>query len=190
VKGHAIFVNLTGQPVVVVGGGAVAERKVRSLLESAAAVKVIAPEATPQIREWARSRTVTWIEREYRRGDLGEARLAYAATDQAEVNQALAADAREARVFVNVADRPALCDFYAPAVVRRGDLTIAVSTGGTSPALARRIREELEERFGPQFETALDELRDVRERTREEGRSFADDRQAIQRILDRLMPRR
>jgi precorrin-2 dehydrogenase/sirohydrochlorin ferrochelatase len=89
-----------------------------------------------------------------------------------------------------VADQPALCDFYAPAVVRRGDLAIAVSTGGTSPALARRIREELEERFGPHFESAIDELGALRERLRAEGRPASDERAATEAILNSLMPRR
>ncbi len=189
-RGHAIYLNLAGQPVVVVGGGSVAERKVRAVLECAGEVTVIAPEATGQIREWARTGEIAWEARSYRRGDVGHARLAYAATDQPDVNRAVSEEAREARVLVNVADEPALCDFYAPAVVRRGDLAIAVSTGGTSPALARRIREELEERFGLHFETAIDELGALRERLRAEGRPLSDERAAMEAILDSLMPRR
>jgi precorrin-2 dehydrogenase/sirohydrochlorin ferrochelatase len=190
VRGHAIYLNLAGQSVVVVGGGEVAERKVRGVLECGAEVTVIAPEASGLIREWARTGEITWAPRSYRAGDLKNARLVYAATDQREVNRAVAEEARAERALVNVADQPALCDFYAPAVVRRGDLAIAVSTGGTSPALARRIREELEERFGPHFESAIDELGALRERLRAEGRPASDERAATEAILNSLMPRR
>jgi len=182
---HAVFLKLAGRPVVVIGGGPVAERKVRALLESKASVTVVSPDVTPGLRDLAGAGGVRWEPRPYRPGDLDGARLVYAATDEPAVNAAVRVDANRAGIWVNVADEPEACDFLAPAVVRRGDLTIAVSTNGASPALARRIREQLEAEFGPEYAEALRELRARREAAKAAGRPLADEREAFEEIVRR-----
>jgi uroporphyrin-III C-methyltransferase / precorrin-2 dehydrogenase / sirohydrochlorin ferrochelatase len=181
-----ILLDLCGRPVVVVGGGQVAERKVEGLLECGACVTLISPEVTPAIEQWAEAGAIRLERRRFLPGDLGHARLAYAATSDPEVNQAVRAEADDKSIWLNVVDQPALCDFFVPALVRRGDLTVAVSTNGASPALARRIREELERRFGPEYETALRELRGLRDACQAEGRSIADERQRVAGVIERL----
>jgi siroheme synthase-like protein len=139
-----LFVELAGRPVVVLGGGAVAERKVESLLEAGAVVTVVSPSLTPTLTGLARSGRMAHIGRGYAAGDLAGASLAFAATDDGAINAAVAEEGRARGVWVNAADDPAHCDAILPAVVRRGALTIAVGTGGASPALARAVRERLE----------------------------------------------
>ena len=138
-----MFLKLTARPVVVVGAGAIAEGKIASLLEAEASVTVIAPEALPRVREWAEGGDIEWVQREYREGDLAGAFLAVAATATAEVNRAVFAEATERGVLVNAVDDPPFCDFYFPSIVKRGELQIAISTAGESPALAQRLRKEI-----------------------------------------------
>lgn len=132
---------------MVVGGGGVASRKARGLLGSGADVTVISPEVTPELSELG----VTVERRRYRPGDLAGFALAFAATDSREVNAAVAREAGERGILVNVADRPAEGDFALPSTLRRGGLQVAVSTGGASPALALRVRDALEWRFAPEW---------------------------------------
>jgi precorrin-2 dehydrogenase/sirohydrochlorin ferrochelatase len=148
---YPAFLDLQGRLCVVVGGGQVAERKVSGLLECGARVRLIAPEASPTLEAWAKEGRVGWEGRPYREGDLAGAFLAIAATDAPEVNEAVAGEAAARRVLLNVADVPRLCTFIAPAVIRRGKVTLAVSTGGLSPALARRLRQELEQSRALQY---------------------------------------
>jgi precorrin-2 dehydrogenase/sirohydrochlorin ferrochelatase len=138
-----MFVKLAARPCVVVGAGAIAESKIESLLQAEARVTVIAPEALPRVQAWAESGEITWEEREYRGGDLAGAFLVVAATATVEVNRAVFAEASERGVLCNVVDDPPFCDFYFPSVVRRGELQIAISTAGESPALAQRLRKEI-----------------------------------------------
>lgn len=182
--GHPIFLTLRDEPVVVIGGGAVAERKVASLLESGARVTVVAPACTRGLAALAKSGAIRLLSRPYASGDLGGCRLAYAATDDAEVNRAVHAEAAARGVWLNVADRPELCSFTAPAVVRRGDLTVAVSTNGASPALARRIREDLERRFGPEYARALAVLRAERARLLREELDPAQRRRTLEALAE------
>lgn len=142
---YPIYLDLTGKRCVVIGGGEVAERKVQGLTESDANVTVISPEATEYIRRSSEAGSLAWEPREYREGDLTGAFLAIAATDRGSVNEAIAAEATKEKVVLNVVDDPPLCTFIAPSVVRRGVVTLAVSTGGASPALARKLRESLED---------------------------------------------
>jgi uroporphyrin-III C-methyltransferase/precorrin-2 dehydrogenase/sirohydrochlorin ferrochelatase len=160
---HPIFLDLSGQPVVVIGGGTVAERKIEALVTAGAAVTVVSPEVTDRIAQRGSEGVVVIRSRPYRRGDLAGCRLAYAATSDPDVNRAVQDEAREAGVWLNVVDKPALCDFITPATVRRGHLTLAVSTNGRCPDLAKRIREELERTFGPEYAELVDELADARE---------------------------
>lgn len=147
-----IFLEMTGRRCLVIGGGMVAERKIAALLEVGAAVAVISPDVTQNIARWSKEQRITLTARRYRLGDLTGFQVAFVATDDSSVNQAVFDEGRERGVWVNAADDPARCDFILPSVLRRGDLTVAVSSGGNSPALARTIREELEFYFTGEYE--------------------------------------
>ena len=138
---------LQDKPAVVVGAGSVALRKVHGLLEAGARVQVIAPQSCEAIRALAEAGRVVLLNREYWSGDLAGAMLVIAATSDEAVNRQISADARSLGILVNVVDRPASCTFTLPAVVRRGDLSLAVATEGRCPTLARALREELESRY-------------------------------------------
>jgi len=153
-----IFIDVRGRRCVVIGGGEIAERKVRSLIEAGAAVTVVSPALTAGLTALGNEGTIRFLARSYQPGDLEGAFLAFAATGEIETERAAAAEACARGVLINVADVPDLCRFIAPAIVRRGGLQIAVSTGGASPAFARKIREELEDRFGPEYELMIDLL--------------------------------
>lgn len=139
------FLNLGGKKCVVIGGGEVAARKVAALIKSGALVTVISPELTTALKRLKDSGSITHVGREYRRGDLKAAFLTIAATSDDKVNRAVFKDAP---LLVNVVDAPELCNFIVPAVVDRAPLTIAVSTGGASPAMAASVRRELEALYG------------------------------------------
>ena len=158
--GYPIMLDLSGRRAVVVGGGEVALRKARALAEAGAQVRVVAPDLLPAFTEDGRFECLA---ERYRKRRLEGARVVVAATDDEAVNRQVAEDARAAGVLVNVVDQPELCDFIVPAQVRRGDLLIAISTGGAAPALAKRLRERLEKEFGPEYATLLEALREVRE---------------------------
>jgi precorrin-2 dehydrogenase / sirohydrochlorin ferrochelatase len=158
-----IFIEVGGRNCVVIGGGEIAERKILSLTQAGAEVTVVSPSLTTALATMARRNAIRHLARIYRFGDLEGAFLAYEATGIAETERAAAAEARERGVLINVADVPDLCSFIAPAVIKRGHLQIAVSTGGASPAFARKIREELEDRFGAEYESMTDLLAAARQ---------------------------
>lgn len=139
------FIKLANRSCVVVGAGSVAESKIASLLESGAQVTVVAPNATEEVKRLAASRRIRWFSRKFAPGDLNRVFLVVAATSEPEVNRAVFREALERGVLCNSVDDPPNCDFYFPAVVRRGPLQIAISTSGESPALAQRIRREIED---------------------------------------------
>jgi siroheme synthase-like protein len=141
---YPLVLRLTGRRCVVVGGGSVAARKVQPLLVGGADVTVVAPDLSSELEALASAGTIQAVRRPFTPADLDGAALAFAATDSRAVNQTVAEAAQARGVLVNVADDPAACDFTVPALVRRGDVTLAVSTGGRSPAFARFLREELE----------------------------------------------
>jgi uroporphyrin-III C-methyltransferase/precorrin-2 dehydrogenase/sirohydrochlorin ferrochelatase len=163
---HPIFLNVDGLPVVVIGGGTVAERKIETLLESGACITVVSPEVTDAIAARGREGRVAIQLRPYRTGDLAACRLAYAATSDPEVNRAVRDEAQAEGVWLNAVDKPDLCDFISPAIVRRGDLTLAVSTSGRCPALAKRIREDLEREYGPEYAALVEQMGEARDRDR------------------------
>lgn len=180
---YPVCVDMAGRPCLVVGGGAVAERKVEGLLAAGARVAVVSPALTGRLEGWAREGRIRAIPRGWEPGDLAGQSLAFVATDDGEVNAAVAAAARAAGVLVNAADDPAHCDFILPAVLRRGELMVAVSTGGASPALSRMVRDELEVHFGREDYAALLEVAaDARARLRD--RSIAQPWERWRRALD------
>jgi precorrin-2 dehydrogenase/sirohydrochlorin ferrochelatase len=158
-----MFVKLDGRRCLVVGAGDVGEAKIESLLATSASVHVVAPQATPRVRAWVSEGRIEWHPREYRPEDLAGAFLVIAATGSRALHDEICAEARYRGVLCNAVDEPERCDFYFPAVVRRGELQIAVSTGGLSPALAQRLRKELEQQFGPEWETWVAKLGRTRE---------------------------
>lgn len=166
---YPVFLDLRGKTCVVVGGGPVAERKVGMLLEHDASVTVVSPSLNPGLREMARRGAVRAMEREYRKGDLEGVFLAIAATDDAAVNAAVSSEGRERGALVNVVDGPDESDFIVPSIVRRGDITVAISTGGRSPALARKLRTVLEGTLTPEYAPVLDIVSDVREELARHG---------------------
>lgn len=140
---YPVFLKLTDKRCVIIGGGTVAEGKIAKLKETGAQVTIISPEATPTIQRLAKKGVVEWNPREYQPGDLEGAFLGIAATDVRRVNQQISQEAEELGVVLNVVDDPDLCAFIAPSIVERGPVTVAISTGGASPALARKLRETL-----------------------------------------------
>ena len=138
-----IFLKLTNRPCIVVGAGHLAESKIESLQTAEARITVIAPKASPRIVAMADSGELTWQQREYATGDLTGHFLVVAATNVPAVNRAVFAEAEAAGILINAVDDPPFCDFYFPSVVRRGDLQIAISTAGASPALAQKIRKDI-----------------------------------------------
>jgi precorrin-2 dehydrogenase/sirohydrochlorin ferrochelatase len=163
---YPVNLDLVDVPCLVVGGGPVARRKALSLLESGAVVTVVAPAAVAELREDARIR---WHEREYRRGEVASYRVAVAATGADDVDSQVASDARAAGVPVNVADGPDDCSFTLPAIVRRGDVQITVSTAGRSPALAAWLRTRIEAAIDDAVLDLLDVLAGVRSELRDAG---------------------
>ena len=153
-----MFVRLEGRACLVVGGGSVAEGKIRSLLDAGANVRVVAPQANTIIATWTHDNLITWEDREFEPADLEGIFLVVSATSSKEVNESVFQEARRRNVMCNVVDDPEHCDFYYPAVVRRGELQIAISTGGHSPALAQRLRKELEEQYGPEYAAWVNDL--------------------------------
>ncbi|MTV47475.1 bifunctional precorrin-2 dehydrogenase/sirohydrochlorin ferrochelatase [Heliobacillus mobilis] len=160
---YPLMLRLEGQPCLVVGGGQVAERKIESLLEVGARVTVISPEVTPAIQEWVQEGKLRSYLRGYQEGDAAGHFVVIAATDVSEVNEMVARDCFQRNILINTVDIPPLCNFYVPAVVRRGDLTIAISTNGASPAVAKRIRKKMEREFGEEYGEYLQVMKSLRE---------------------------
>jgi precorrin-2 dehydrogenase/sirohydrochlorin ferrochelatase len=159
-----MFLKLSGRPCLVVGAGTIAEGKIASLLEADATVRVVAPKATPQVSAWSEEKKIAWHKRGYGSSDLEGMFLVIAATSSTSLHEQIFEDATRKGVLCNIVDVPLLCDFYYPAVVRRGALQIAISTAGQSPALAQRLRKELSEQFGPEYAAWLEHLSAEREK--------------------------
>ncbi len=162
----AAFLDLRGRRCLVVGGGAVGERKARDLLRAGADVTLVSPRLTADLAALARAGVLAHRPRPFRRADVRGAALVIAATGVPGVDAAVAAEARRRRALVNVVDRPAACDVILPSVLRRGRLQIAVSTGGRSPALAREIRRRLERVVGPEYAALVERVGEARDRAR------------------------
>jgi precorrin-2 dehydrogenase/sirohydrochlorin ferrochelatase len=181
---YPIFVDLNGKKAVMVGGGHIAERKVGTLLECGANVTVIAPSATDGLRALASEGRIAWIARRYDEGDLAGAFCTYAATNDTAVNTAIFAEAERNSQLCNVVDVPPLCNFIVPSIVRRGDLSIAISTSGNSPALAKKLREDLTGQFGPEWEALNDLLGRLRPEVKRRYPEEAPRNDVLARMLD------
>jgi len=159
-----MFLKLSTRPCLVIGAGTSAETKIAGLLGTGGKIRVVAPEATAQVRSWAQSEAIEWHQRPFQPSDLEGIFLVVAATSSTELHERIFALATQLGVLCNIVDVPPLCDFYYPSVVQRGALQIAVSTAGLSPALAQRLRKQLETEFGPEYEEWLAQLGDAREK--------------------------
>lgn len=155
-KYYPVFLDLRDRWVLVVGGGSVAERKVAQLLEADARVRVISPELTPMLTQLAQAGQITYRPGEFEEVDLDGVWLVIGATDDAQVNQRVAQAARRRNLFCNIVDGPSLCSFLAPAIVARGDVLIAISTSGCSPALAQRLKREIAAYVGQEYAQLAD----------------------------------
>ena len=186
---YSVALDLRDRPCLVVGGGPVAEAKVEGLLFAHARVTVVSPALTKRLDSWAAEGRVAHRQREYGASDLEGQQLVFSATDRREVTEAVAADARRRGLWVNAADDPAYCDFLLPSVLRRGRLQVAVSTGGASPALAARVRRDLETYFTPEYEDLVELAAEVKRELRAGGRraNATDWRDALDADLRRLL---
>ena len=170
---YPIFLDVTDRPVLLVGGGHVALEKIGKLVDHGARVTVVAPELIPEVRSYVEDGRAGLIERPFLSGDTAGSYLVMVATDDGEVNRRVADEARAAGILVNAADDASNCDFILPSLVRRGELAIAASTGGTSPAMARWLRERLEDFLDDRVVGLGDLLADVRREVRERDRGCA-----------------
>jgi siroheme synthase-like protein len=166
---YPMFLNISGKRCVVIGGGQVARRKVRTLLEHGANVEIISPDLCPELNKLAETGEVKVLRRHYQAGDLQGAFLVIAASDDSEINRQVVKEAKGKSVLVNAADDPENSDFIAPSSVRRGDMTIAVSTTGRSPALTRKIRTRLEKEFGDEYASLVNLIAEVRAEVKRRG---------------------
>jgi len=159
---YPVCLDLEGKFCVVVGGGKVAERKVSGLIACSARVSVISPELSDGLINYHNEGTIQWLDREYRPGDLKQAFLVIAATNDEATQKQVYEEAAAHNLLLNVVDVPQRCNFIMPAAVRQGDLIMAVSTAGKSPALARKLRMDLEKRYGVEYKKLVDILGVIR----------------------------
>ena len=181
---YPVNLRMAGRQCLVVGGGAVAARKVEALLFCGARVVVVSPEAGERIRTLAAEDRIAWRQRPYRSGDLEGVFVAVAATDRPDVQRKVAEDAATLPVLLNSVDDPSVCDFQVPSQMRRGDLLITISTGGASPAFSRKIRERLEAQFGWEYGPVVDLLGRLRQLVIGDGGGSGANAALFHRILD------
>jgi len=182
-KYYPVFLDIDGKPCVVVGSGEVAYRKVQRLIDCGARVRVIAKPLSPALAELKAQGRITHIDAHYEPEHIDCAFLVIGATDNRQVNERIFRDARIRNILVNIVDEPERCDFILPSIVERGDLSIAVSTGGKSPALAKHLRKELEEIFGAEYETYLRIMGEIREFVLARGQSSDENRQVFESFV-------
>jgi precorrin-2 dehydrogenase/sirohydrochlorin ferrochelatase len=177
-----MFVKIVDRQCLVVGAGSIAESKVESLVRCGANVRVVAPDATGVIREAARTGSIVWEQRRFRRSDLRGVWLVVAATSSPELHERIFRHAQRAGILCNAVDEPARCDFYYPSVLRRGPLQIAVSTGGRAPSLAQRLRQELEGHFAEEYGAWTEKIGRARSGLMAGGASADERKRAMMRL--------
>ncbi|GGL47532.1 precorrin-2 dehydrogenase/sirohydrochlorin ferrochelatase family protein [Sporolactobacillus putidus] len=180
---YPITLEIKGRKVIVIGGGKVAVRKIRSLLAAGASITVITDQASEPVKKWAEAGQITWNQRLWRKKDTGKAFLIVAATNNPKINREIAENA-DANQLVNVAGQPELGNFYLPAVLHRGRLTIAVSTGGASPLFSVRLRDKIADRLDDGIEDYLDFLSRLREGLKKKSLSQSERAACLRKLLD------
>jgi precorrin-2 dehydrogenase/sirohydrochlorin ferrochelatase len=181
---YPIGLDISGRRCLVIGGGEVGERKAQRLLECGARVSVVGRELTPALAGLAQGGLIDHIPGDYDKGLLEGAFLVIGATDDRVVNERIFRDARKRGVLANIVDDPERCDFILPALCRQGDLVITVATGGKSPALAKKLRQELEERYGPEYETLLKIMGELRGKIIDRGEGSDENRKVFETLVD------
>lgn len=181
---YPVYLNLKGRRVVVIGGGEIAERKIESLLESGASVLVISPDVTPRIASLSEQKGIEIRDRKYTPGDCAGAALVFSAAADPEISRAVHQEATALGIFINTSDQPELCSFIMPAVVRRGDIGVAISTSGTSPALAARLRRKISGVIGPEYARLAELLSQIRPEIRSKVRTEGRRKDLHYRIID------
>lgn len=161
---YPIYLDLKKKRCIIVGGGKIAERKCLSLIKNGADVTVISPDITKRLEYYRDRGKIKHIPRLYRKGDLKSSFLVIAATDSEEINRKIYAEAKDKNILLNVVDNPELCSFIVPSVFEQGDLKIAISTCGSSPAFSKRIRKELKAIYNPEFSRYLNFIKKIRDR--------------------------
>ena len=161
---YPVNLDIRNRPCLVVGGGGVGARKVNTLVNCGALVTVVSPMVFPSLEILVADRTIELKRRTYRSTDITGMFLVIGATDDVQLNRQISADAEATNILCNIADRPEICNFVLPAIVRRGDFVLAISTAGKSPAFAKHIRERLEKQFGPEYGDLLDLMGAIRTR--------------------------
>lgn len=172
---YPIFLNVRGKRCLVVGGGEVALRKVKALLKHGAKVEVVSPNFCPELTKLAEAKKISVLSKEYKSGDLKDAFIVIAATGESDINQKVAGEAKRQKIPVNVVDSRERSDFIVPSYFCRGDLTLAVSTAGRSPALARKVRYRLERNFGEEYASLVGLIEEVRAEIRKKGKTVSGD---------------
>jgi precorrin-2 dehydrogenase / sirohydrochlorin ferrochelatase len=183
VRYYPLFLDISRRRCVVIGGGSVAERKIERLLACGARVEVVGKMLTPALSALKANGRIVHHESDYNRTLIRGAFLVIGATDDGEVNDRISEDAQELGILVTIVDQPARCDFILPSVVERGALTIAVSTGGNSPALAKKLRMELDSLYGPEYAILLEIMGKLREKLIAGGRSSAENRERFEAVV-------
>ena len=181
---YPVYVQLEEKKVVVVGGGNVAHRKVLALLECGAVIHLAGRALTPELQKMVEKKEIHFLGREFKDEHLNNAFMIIAATDDKDLNHQISTCAREKGVWVNAVDQPPDCDFIVPSILKRGDLQIAISTSGKSPALARRIRKGLEAQFGQEYEAFLSMMGRLRKEVLSLGLPQKENSRIFQKIVD------
>jgi len=167
---YPVFLDIAGKPVVVIGGGNIAHVKVVGLLKAGAEVTVVSPELNAEMAALSAEGRFRHLRRDYEPGDLEGYTLAFVATDDRSVNSTVADEGKARKVWVNAVDDPPYCDFIMPGIAQKGDLIIAISTSGRSPAMARKMREEIEKFLTDDWAAMLELAAEVRAELRERGK--------------------
>ena len=180
---YPMFADLSGRRCVVIGGGLIAQRKTTVLLSCGARVTVVSPTATSRLRVYAREGKIRLLSRAFRPADLRGAWLVCAATNEEQVNERVSREATRRRIFINVVDRKPLCSFIAPAIARRGALTVAVSTGGASPSIAQQIRDRVDQAIGAEYAPMLRLLESLRGAAKRSLSTYQDRKRYFDRLV-------
>ncbi len=183
-KYYPVCLDVSGRRCVIIGGGEVAERKARRLMDCGAEVLMVSESLSPALQTMKAEGRLSHIRAEYSRDLIGGAFLVIGATDRADVNEAVSRDARKQGILVNIVDDPGRCNFILPALYRRGDLLIAITTGGKSPALAKRLRKEMARHFGPEYDIFLEIMGQIRGKIISRGYPPEKNRTLFESIID------
>jgi precorrin-2 dehydrogenase/sirohydrochlorin ferrochelatase len=181
---YAINLDIRHRPCLVVGGGGVGSRKSETLLDCGARVTVVSPEMSERLQKLADHGNLTLIRRKYRTEDLEGVFLVIGASDDAALNRRIHREAERRQILCNIVDQPGLCSFILPAVIRRGDLTLTVSTAGKSPAMAKRLRRQLETQFGEEYAMLLRFMGKLRQKLLAEARAPADHKHVFEALIE------